>query len=502
MNKLLHTPIETWLVDAWRRLDPATRAAMWITCAVSVLAFGFEMTNLTLHHDDVNQIFIEDTILGHYLGRFGVGWLYYYTQGAHVMPFLQMAQGIVVMAAYGLLVARFWGIRTTADQALVACVVSVFPYMAHVYQYNTTMSTYSVAHLFAAAAVVLSVHGGLIRLALAALLYVGAFSIYQGVAANAVTVFLVWWLMQLLFPGDAAGRQPRPGLRVLGQVVIAAAAGGAAYFVAVSFMTIEFDGYQSAEKALKPGAGIDLRRAIPIIIERTRGFYLWPEAYFPGFLKKLQLAFLAATALACMLLPRTWAARLGALVLLGAICFAPRSLQLLHAEGQYHELTLTAYALVVAAAIAVVRRASPTAVRNLAAVAAVLVIAGYVVQSAWISTVGYLNTMAHYTTMTQVLSRLRSLPDTRWDGKTIVVVGEYEMAHDYPFRRATGIAPSFMRAQHMNRMARLMRDEAEFVKADASMPAVAEFAATHPKWPHPASVGVVGGVGVVVFSKP
>jgi hypothetical protein len=46
-----------------------------------------------------------------------------------------------------------------------------------------------------------------------------------------------------------------------------------------------------------------------------------------------------------------------------------------------------------------------------------------------------------------------------------------------------------------------MRDEATFVAADETMPKVLEFAAKHPSWPNPASVGVVDGVAVVVFAK-
>lgn len=504
MNKLLYTPIESWPVEAWRRIDPAARAALLIAAMVSLLAFGFEATNLTLHHDDVNQIFIEDTILGHYLGRFGTGWIHYYTQGAHFMPFVQMSLGIMVMAAYGVLVGWFWGARRTADLALVASIVCVFPYMAHVYQYNTTMATYSVAHLLAAGAVVVSVRMPWLWLPLAAMLYVGAFSIYQGVAANAATIFLVWWLMRLLFPADDATRQAAPALGASVRALAAALLGGALYFVAISFMTIEFDSYQSAEKALKPGAGIDLRRALPTIAAGTRAFLLWPEAYFPNFLKKLQLLFLGATALGCLWLPRGAAAKLAALVLLGAIVFAPRSLQLLHAEGHFHELTLTAYALMVAAAVLAVRRSAPVAVRNLAWIGGVVMVAAYVVQCAWISTVGQLNTMAHYTTMTQVLTRLRALPESGWDGKSVVVVGDYGMRRDYPFKRATGVAPEYMRAHHMNLMARLMRDEASFTMAPDKNkdPEMAAYVAARPVWPHPDSVTVYKGTGLVVLSKP
>jgi hypothetical protein len=54
----------------------------------------------------------------------------------------------------------------------------------------------------------------------------------------------------------------------------------------------------------------------------------------------------------------------------------------------------------------------------------------------------------------------------------------------------------------MTFLARLMRDEATFVSADAMMPRVLEFAQTHKAWPHPESVGVIDGVGVVILSSP
>jgi len=53
----------------------------------------------------------------------------------------------------------------------------------------------------------------------------------------------------------------------------------------------------------------------------------------------------------------------------------------------------------------------------------------------------------------------------------------------------------------MTYMARLMRDEATFVGADTTMPRVLEYARSHPPWPNPASVTVVDGMGVVVFSN-
>ena len=126
---------------------------------------------------------------------------------------------------------------------------------------------------------------------------------------------------------------------------------------------------------------------------------------------------------------------------------------------------------------------------------------GYILQCNWVSTVNHLNTLAHYTTLTQVLARTRSLPDENWDGKKIAVVGKYKMSSEYPYKSATGVAVSYMDAFHMQHLANLMRDDVTFVEADNTIPAALEYATTHAPWPNPDSVGVVNGIGVVVFSK-
>lgn len=103
--------------------------------------------------------------------------------------------------------------------------------------------------------------------------------------------------------------------------------------------------------------------------------------------------------------------------------------------------------------------------------------------------------------MTQILAGLRSLPDKDWDGKTIAVVGRLEMGLDYPFRSATGVATTFVDAGHTNELAGLMRDDATFVRADATMPRVLEYAVAHAPWPAPGRAAVVDERGVAVLSR-
>lgn len=501
MKSLYSIPLDQMLGDWWNGIDPVTKKAFFFVAGVNLLAFGFEMTNITLHHDDLFQIFIQDDILGHYLGRFGVGKLHYYGQNAYFMPFLQMIEGIVFMSAFGVLVARFWGARKVLDMTLVASIVCVFPYMAQVYQYNTSMATYSLAHLLAAAAVILSTRGSFIHVATASLLYIAAFSIYQSVIANAATIFVVWVLVNLLFIKEGHAFAFRAMLRSTIGAILAVGVGGILYMVAVSFMNLEFDSSHAAGEAFNLSEGINLPYAASEIMQGTRSFFLWPENYFPNYLKKLQLLFIASAGILCLLMPKSPAGKISAVALLVLACFTPRILQLIHPAGVYHNLTLTAYALVIAGSVLIINLASRAVlIRNASMMLAFFLIAGYIMQCNWISTVNYLNTLAHYTTLTQVLARARSLPDKNWDGKKIAVVGRYNMSSAYPFKSATGVAVSYMDAFHMQHLANLMRDDVSFVEADSTMPEVLEYAATHAPWPNPASVGVVNDMGVVVFS--
>ncbi|MEN8131181.1 MAG: glucosyltransferase domain-containing protein, partial [Pseudomonadota bacterium] len=460
MRSPYSTPLDQILADWWNGIDYVYKKAFFFVTGINLLAFGFEMTNLTIHHDDLFQIFIQDDILGHYLGRFGVGKLHYYGQNAYFMPFLQMLEGIVFMSVYGVLVARFWGARKVLDMTLVASIVCVFPYMAQVYQYNTSMATYSLAHLLAAAAVIVSTRGTFIHAATASLLYIAAFSIYQSIIANAATIFVVWVLVNLLFSKEGQAFASKAMLRSTIGALLSVGVGGLLYMASVSFMDLDFDSSHAAGEAFNLSEGINLTYAASEIIQGTRSFFMWPENYFPDYLKKLQLLFIAGAGIFCLLLPKSPGGKIGAVVLLVLASFTPRILQLIHPAGTYHNLTLTAYALVIAGAVLIINRASRAVmISNASTILAFFLIAGYIMQCNWISTVNHLNTLAHYTTLTQVLARARSLPDTSWDGKMIAVVGKYNTSSDYPFKTATGVAVKFMDAFHMQQLANLMRDD-------------------------------------------
>jgi len=501
MKFLYSRPIEQTISELWNVVGHEYKKAFFVVLGINLLAFGFEMTNLTLHHDDVSHIFIQDDILGHYLGRFGFGWLHYHSQNAYFMPFLQMAEGILLMSAYGLLISFFWGARNALDIILISSVLCVFPYMAQIYQYNTSMYPFAMAHLLAASAVILSTRATFLYIAIAALLYMAAFSIYQSVIANAATIFCFWVLSKLLFAKDTESLFSKELLKSAIAAIISVSVGGLIYLAIVSTIDLDFDSYQSAGQAFDFKGGLDFTYAITEILNGTRSFFFWPENYFPDYLKKLQLVLLAGAGVVCLWLPRSPGGKFGAVAVLVVASLSPRLLQLMHPEGVYHNLTLTAYGVVIAGAVVIINRAAHTAIRNLSIVLSFFLIAGYIMQCNWISTVNYLNTQAHYSTLTQVLARIRSLPGEEWDGRNIVVVGTYKMSSDYPFKSATGVAVSFMDASHMQRLANLIRDDVAFTKADNTTLEALEYAATHPSWPHPASVGVVEGTGVVVFSK-
>ena len=502
MKRLFSTPLDHLLADYWGRVEPSYRKAIFIVVVVNLLAFGYEMTNLTLNHDDVWQIFITTPTLGYDLGRFGLAWLHYYGQNAYFMPFLQMAEGISLMTAYGALIAHFWGVKKTTDIVLIASIVSVFPFMAQIYQYNTAMAPYPLAHLLAATAVFLSARANSLAVAISAVLYVIAFSIYQSVIANAAVIFLVWALGVLIFNKEPMARSFRMLARSTVGVLVAVISGSLVYLFLVSEMNIALDSYQGADQAFKLNEGVNLIQSATEVVQGTRSFFFWPENYFPEYLKKLQLFFLLGAIFYCLWVPRGVVLKLMAALVFVLIVLAPRLLQFIHPAGHYHNLTLTGYAIVIAGFVMIVMRSGQTPVRNLSLIMASALVVGYVMQCNWISTVNQLNFYAHYSTMSQILGRIESLPADQLNGRKVVVVGSYDMPSDYPFRPATGVAKEFIDADHIQKLARLMREDVIFVKADSSMPAALDYAAHHASWPRPDSVGMVDGMAVLVLSRP
>jgi hypothetical protein len=503
MRFLYNRPLDQTIGELWNKIDGTYKKAFFFVVGVNLLAFGFEMTNLTIHHDDIWQIFIRDNIIGHYLGRFGLGWLHYRLQNAHIMPFLQMFEGIVFMTAYGLVISHLWGLRRTADIVLVSSIVCVFPFVAQIYSYNALTALYPIAHLLSAIAVLLSTRATLVHIAVASLLYTAAFSIYQSVIANAATIFVLWVLSSLLFTSKPEDFSIKTMIKPLLAACLSVVSGGLLYVAIVWFQDIDFSSYQGAGEAFSLQRGFSPSYAITEVIKGTRSFFFWPEHYFPDFLKKLQLVFLATAGILCLWLPNGLPKKIAAAVIFLLAFLSPRILQLVHPEGDYHNLTLTAYAVTIAGSVMIVLRAKYILVRNLSIVFAAILIGGYIIQCSWISTVNYLNTLAHYTTLTQVLARVRSLPE-EWNGEKVIVVGNYKMKQDYPYKETTGVATNYIGAKftkHMNYLARLMRDEMVFVPADQTTPKALEYAREHLAWPHPTSVGVVDGAGVVVFSN-
>jgi len=364
------------------------------------------------------------------------------------------------------------------------------------------MANNPLAHLLAALAVVASTRASLRYVALAAALYVAAFSIYQSVLANAATIFVIWLLRGVLF--EDANQDIltlNHAIRASIGALSAVAVGGMVYLVIVSTMGIEFDTDQAAAEAFQLGGVTKLPQALSLVWSGTRSFFVWPEAYYPDYLKAIQLALLAVAGIAALWIPRRPVTKIAGLGLLGLGIFAPRALQLVHPGGNYHPLALTAYGVLVAGTVLIALRFGRMAFRNLCIILAGFLIAGYVLQCNWISTVNYLNTVAHFNTLTQVLAQLRSLADAQWDGKQVAVVGRYDMSSAYPYRMSTGVANKYVDAAHLTALARILRDEATFVAADQTMPKVLEYAAQHAPWPAPGSVTVINGMGVVVFSK-
>ncbi len=214
----------------------------------------------------------------------------------------------------------------------------------------------------------------------------------------------------------------------------------------------------------------------------------------------LQLLFLAAAGILCVHFARGSVLKGLVIFILFLTMLLPRVLQLIHPEGHYHDLTLTGYAVLVAGMVMLVSRMGGVIVRNFSCILAIILIFGFVVQCNWISSVNKLNMFAHYSTMTQILTRIKSIPSVRRIGSPVYVVGVYRhMSSHYPFMSATGVASKFIDAPHMQKLAQLLREDIDFVAATRDDAGIMEYANRNWPWPHPSSVGVVEGVGAVII---
>src|SRR5574338_642856 len=198
MRDVIARPLEETLNAAWQSFPVEYKRALAIILMVNLAAFGFQMANLSLHHDDVSQFFRNDGRLGHQLGRYGYSWLHHYVQGSLHLPFLQLLEGILLTTTYALVVAHAFGLRKTIDVVFVGSIVSIYPYMAQLYQYDTAVFPFAFAHLLAGLAALLSLKYRLGGFAAAALLYVSAFAIYQSVLSNALAVIVFATIFRLV----------------------------------------------------------------------------------------------------------------------------------------------------------------------------------------------------------------------------------------------------------------------------------------------------------------
>lgn len=499
---LAHRPIDDTIAAAWQAIPLPHRRALLTILLVNFAAFGYEMANLSFHHDDVIQFFRPDATLGHQLGRIGYSWLHFYVEGNYYLPFLQLLQGILCTSVYALLAASAWRIERSADIAAVGAVICIYPYMAQLYQYDTSAFPFALAHLLAGLAALSTLRSTVARVLAAAALYAAAFSIYQSVIANALCLMAFAMVVRAMKTRASGNFVSRDNLRDALGALLAVIGGGLLYLLLIKVSGIHIDSYQDADKAFSLSDGIQPALAFERLVTGSRNSLLWPENYFPLWLKQIQIALLLVAGTVCALVPRTASAKAGALVFFGLGVLAPRALQMLHPTGSFHNLTLTAYATLTAASLMIVLHAGATLLRNLAIVAALVLNFGYLLQANWMSTVNGLNWTAHQITMSQILARVQQLPTNDWDGKTVAVVGRLEFPDRYPFAKQTGMAVSFVDEEHFTNLSRLMRQDLQVRRSRDLPEAMRRRAAATAPWPAVESVSAVDGMALVVLSPP
>lgn len=176
-------------------------------------------------------------------------------------------------------------------------------------------------------------------------------------------------------------------------------------------------------------------------------------------------------------------------------------MQLIHPHYDYHDMTLTAYAISIAGSLTIINKAGNIIYRNIGNLIAIIMIWSYIIQCNWVSTVNHFNNIAHFSIMTEVFSRAGTAKPESWDGKTIIVDGKYKMLSSYPYRKAGGVSPEYIDEEHMQSLTTLLRRDISIISIGNSDLSFQKLAKSLPVWPASGSLVIKDGIAIVKMSN-
>jgi hypothetical protein len=247
----------------------------------------------------------------------------------------------------------------------------------------------------------------------------------------------------------------------------------------------------------------------------TRQFLGFPEAqfnsgyanpYYTGVYKYMCSAVLLLAAVGLWVRSRTRTAGFLSIFCLATAALAPRTLQILHPDANYHELTLGGYSILLGGAFSIALKLGNRMLRSTVQSVLIILVLGFIHSNnvaAMSITLDYQSTM-HWAN--RVLARVEALPNYGSSvypaQKRIIFVGEdYQISQWFyrgrPFVTSTGIADGVPSIVFEN-LFRLLRVNVGYDVTAESRQRAIDYAAKHGAWPAPDSVTVLDDGTIVV----
>ena len=195
-SSLFQENILELLFKKYREIPSEKITFFWALILINLLSFGFIMSNLVLNHDDVQQSFNYNAWWG--TGRWMAALIQEGIFQNHLLPFLTMSIGILLMLLYGFFVCRIWAINNSVNKFIVIAVLTTFPYMSNLYAYKTAQVVYPLSFLLTAIAFYLSCQKGKRTILYAGFIYMLAFACYQVVLGLIPSLFAFLMIFMML----------------------------------------------------------------------------------------------------------------------------------------------------------------------------------------------------------------------------------------------------------------------------------------------------------------
>jgi hypothetical protein len=505
---VFNTQIDRLVIAKWQEIDPNYKRIFFIFFMLNIFSYGFEMTNLILNYDDVVHFFeTEHPARGVAVGRWLWGVVHYFFLNQYFLPLVSLPISISCMFFYGYFICRIWQLTDVVSIFFIIVILSLFPYMADIYTFNSCALPYALSHGLAAAGIYVALKDRWFHIILGAFLISLSIAGYQTVISSIAVIVVFFGIISLNI--EIGPNNFKETLRNVLKIILAVLIGFILYFASVKIslyitgMHLAAHGGADSMFSLKSKS---LFAGFSKAFSGTTDFLFSSEAYFPLYIKAIYTMFMSLSII--FLLKNIKNSRLKSLfsiLLLTSAIFLARFLQIVNPDAHYPARTLTSYAVLYAGCFMICTKFDSIFLRNLVLIGASIMCLGFIYQNNQKFVTGLQNTRAEQAFISRIIARAEQLPGySKLKHKVFASIGRLPrgaLYNGYPFSGPPGI--NLFSATGRSTIIPALR----LMRIDAIPPTIKqmriaeEYARTHRAWPHPDSVAIVDDVVVIVLSN-